>query len=98
MPLKPQHLPGTMAGAFLQHMGVFKGIGYAVLDNTSDTPFYAGNTLIASNPNLILAYTYWTATEAGLEVNNPTDKPIMARLTSPDAIQGNCKVDTEVTI
>ncbi len=96
--VKPERMPGTMAGTFLQHMGIHRGVGYAVLDNASDAPFFAGNTLTASNPDLILAYTYWTATEAGIEVNNPTDKAITAKLTSPAAIQGNCKVDTNVTV
>lgn len=93
-----QRAPQTLSGTFLQHMGVYTGVGYGVLENSKDTTFYAGNTLTATSPDLILAFTYWTDKEAGIEVNNPTDKEIKARITSPDAIKGNVKVDTEVTV
>ncbi len=97
---KPVALPGvTTSGApFLAHIGVSDGTGYAALPNTKDLSFYVGNTLQASNPALNLAYTLWTADAAGIEVNNPTDQPITARLTSPQAIPGKYRVDTTVTV
>ena len=96
---KPAPLPGTTSGEpFVSHIGVFDDVGYAALDNSSDVQFYAGNTLTASDPALELSYTLWTAKEAGIEVNNPTDKEIKARLTSPKAIAGKFRVDTTVTV
>jgi len=95
VPPTPGMLPRT---TFLNHIGVYEGIGYASLDNSGDTPFYVGNILTASNPALILAYTLWTKDAAGIEVNNPTNKPITAHLTSPAAITDYYPVDLTVTV
>jgi hypothetical protein len=95
----PDVFPGTTSGKpFLAHIGVQDGTGYATLDNSSDGTFYAGNTLMASDPALALAYTIWTAKAAGIEVNNPTDKPIKARVWSPKAIPGKFRVETTVEV
>ena len=86
----------TSGPPFLAHIGVYQGIGYAALPNKAEK-FYVGNTLMASNPALTLAYTLWTPTAAGLEVNNPTNKSIKAHLTSAP-IPGKYRVDTTVTV
>jgi hypothetical protein len=92
-------VPGMLSGGtFLNHIGVFDDIGYASLDNSADTAFYAGNTLIASDPRLKLAYMWWTKDEAAIEIHNPTDAPITAKLHSPAAITDRYRVDTSVTV
>ncbi len=97
--VKQAPLPGTTSGPpFLAHIGVEVEFGKAALPNTKDTPFYAGNTLMASNWNLVLAWTLWTATEAGIEVHNPTDEAIKARVWSDKAIPGKFVVDIEVNV
>jgi hypothetical protein len=97
--VKQTPLPGTTSGPpFLAHIGVLGEIGYAALPNTKDTPFYVGNTLMASNEKVVLAWTLWTATEAGIEVHNPTDEAIKARVWSAKAIPGKFVVDIEVTV
>ncbi|MHB9132099.1 MAG: hypothetical protein ACYDBB_13575 [Armatimonadota bacterium] len=96
--LKPKAIDGvTTSLPFLAHIGVCDNIGYAALPNTADVKFYAGNTLIASNPDLVLAFTLWTKKEAGIEVHNPTDKAITARITSAP-IPGKYKVNKTVTV
>jgi len=96
---KPVALPKvtTSGPPFLTHIGVCDHIGYAAIDNTHDAKFYVGNTLMASNQNLVLAYRLWTRDEADIEVNNPTDKAITADLTSAP-IPGRYRVKTKVTV
>ena len=92
-------IPGMQPRAtFLNHIGVYEGIGYASLDNSENTTFFIGNTLTASNSALILAYTQWTKDTAGIEAHNPTNKPITARLTSPAAITDYYPVNVTVTV
>jgi hypothetical protein len=92
-------LPGTASGPpFLAHIGVESKMGFAALPNTKDIPFYVGNTLMASDEKLALAWTLWTPTEAGIEVHNPTDEAIKARVWSAKAIPGKFVVDIEVTV
>ncbi len=87
----------TTAGApFLAHIGICDGAGYAALPN-KDGRFYVGNTLMASDPALVLNYALWTENQAIIEVNNPTDKPITARITSAP-IPGKAKVEATVTV
>ncbi|MBM4037320.1 MAG: hypothetical protein FJ290_02300 [Planctomycetes bacterium] len=97
--VKQTALPGTTSGPpFLANIGVSWEGGFAALPNTKDTPFYVGNTLMASDRGLMLAWTLWTATEAGIEVHNPTFKTIKARVWSAKAIPGKFVVDVEVTV
>ncbi len=91
----PGLLPRT---TFLNHIGVYEGIGYASLDNTADTSFYVGNTLMSSNPAIILAHTIWTRDEAGIEVNNPTNAPVSTHISSPAEITDYCHIDCTVTV
>lgn len=96
---EPVALPGTTSGVpFFNHIGVFEGIGYASLENTEDVPFFVGNTLLATDPALGLAYELWTKDEAAIQVHNPTDHAITAQITSPKAIPGKYQVDTKVTV
>jgi hypothetical protein len=95
---QPKPLPGTQSSTFLSHIGLYEGIAYATLDASADTPFFVGNTLIASDPKLVLSHTLWTAKEAGLEVHNPTDQPIRARITSPRDLPGLYRIDTRVAV
>jgi len=96
--MRPQPLgPITTSGPpFLAHIGVCDGVGYAALPNV-DGDFYVGNTLMASDPALVLNYAAWTSNQAIIEVNNPTDTPITAKLTSAP-IPGKCPVDLTVTV
>jgi len=95
---QPKPLPGTQSSTFLSHIGIFDGVAYATLDASEDTAFFVGNTLTASDPSLVLAHTLWTAKEAGLEVHNPTDHAIAARVTSPRDLKGLYRVDTRVSV
>ncbi|OPZ81296.1 MAG: hypothetical protein BWY76_03075 [bacterium ADurb.Bin429] len=81
--MSPKPLEGltTSGPSFLAHIGVCDGVGYAALPNV-DGKFYVGNTLTASDPALVLNYVLWTQNMAVIEVNNPTDKPITATITS----------------
>jgi hypothetical protein len=93
--------PGTRltnGETVLNYIGIRDGVGYATLDNSADTPFFVGNTLTATHPALKLAFRYWTRTGAGLEVHNPTDQPIQARITSTAAITDRLRVDLPVDV
>jgi hypothetical protein len=95
---KPVSLPGSQTGGYLNHIGVFHGIGYASLPASKNTSFFVGNTLTATDPALNLSFTLWDADRAGIEVNNPTDHPITAHIMSAAAITGKFHVDTTMTV
>jgi|GEM_PF-1387577 len=97
-PISPPRLPGTDTGPYLRHIGIEGGIAYAALEAQGDVKFFVGNTLVSENEQLHMAYALWTATEAIIEINNPTDQNIATRVTSPDALPGKYKVDTRVNI
>lgn len=95
---KPQTMGNltTSGPPFMAHIGVCDGVGYAALPNVNGA-FFVGNTITASDPALVLNYALWTKDQAVIEVNNPTDKPITARLLSAP-IPGKAKVDQSVTV
>ncbi len=93
---KPLGAMTTSGAPFMAHIGVCDGVGYAALPNVSGK-FYVGHTLTAGNPALALNYALWTKTQAIIEVNNLTDAPITAKLTSAP-IPGKLKVNKTVTV
>ena len=68
-------------------------------------PFYFGNALIASDPNLRLAFaSKWTRlddeekTPVVIEAHNPTDKPITATVRTPKAVADRVQISEKVTV
>jgi hypothetical protein len=95
---EPTTVDGTQTGGFLQQIGVHEDTGYAVLDNKADAEFFVGNTLTATDTNLVLAFLFWDAQGAGVETHNPTDAEIRARVSSARAVKGKFAVETEVVV
>ena len=77
----------------IQSFGVFEGEALGRLDVTKDCDFYFGNLLTASAPELRLAFVSdWTQEGATIEVHNPTDRPMRARIRSTKAIRGRRRI------
>jgi hypothetical protein len=88
----------TADGNITQY-GFLDGVGMGRLDVTKDTRFYFGSLLVASDPNLNLAFaSEWTKQGATIEVNNPTEKAIVATVRSAVAIQDRKAIDRKLTV
>jgi len=80
------------------HVETHEGDGYASLPNDADTAFFIGNTLTATNADLVLSYILWTHNRAEILVHNPTTHPITAQIASPKEIPGKYRVNMQVTV
>ena len=88
----------TADGNITQY-GFLDGVGMGRLDVTKDTRFYFGSLLVASDPNLNLAFaSEWTQQGATIEVNNPTEKAIVATVRSAAAIQDRKAIERKLTV
>jgi hypothetical protein len=70
----------------LAYAGVFEGRMWPRLDTSVAGSFYAGNLLIADNPDLVLEFVKWTRDTIKIEVHNPTDDAIAATISTPKEI------------
>lgn len=82
----------------LDYFGVFGGKGLARLDVTKPDRFFAGNIITASDPRLRLSVIRWEKDRIIVEANNPTDKGITARLSTPREITTRFHLEAEVLI
>jgi hypothetical protein len=87
-------------GLRTQDFAFLDGVGMGFVDVTKSGEFYFGNTLLATDKNLNLAFAApWTKDYVKVEVNNPTDKPVTATITAPKAIEaGRIHIEKEVTV
>ncbi|MHB9024722.1 MAG: hypothetical protein ACYC7E_11205 [Armatimonadota bacterium] len=83
---------------FTDQFGFIDGVGMTTLDVSRPTRFFAGNLISAENPNLFLSIEKWTKVGITVEVHNPTDKAITARLATPGEITGLYMLDMTVAI
>jgi len=83
----------------INQYAIFEKIARGKIDVTQKGPFYFGNLIIASNPNIKLAFASpWTEKQAIIEVNNPTNKEISCEISTPKAITGKIKIEKKVII
>jgi len=96
----PRWVGGLWAGdGTIEQFGFIDGALWGTMMVDQSGPFYFGNLLIASDPNLNLAFAAeWTKDAAVVEVNNPTDKEITATITTPGAIADRKAVNEKVTV
>lgn len=70
-----------------------------IVTGPDPVPFYFGNFLTSDNRDLNLSFAGpWTGKEAVIEVNNPTDGAIEARVRTPRAITDRLVVDAIVHV
>lgn len=82
----------------IRHVGVFEGKCWPAIDTGKAGPFIAGNLITADQPELFVSVIQWTAARLQLEVHNPTDGPLTARLRTPLEIPGHLPLDRTITI
>jgi hypothetical protein len=89
----------TSEGDSVEPYGFLDGVALGLMPVNRDTDFYFGNLLTANNPDLHLAFgAEWTATNATVEVNNPTDRNITATVQTAPAIRSRKAFQREVTV
>jgi hypothetical protein len=85
--------------AQIQQYGIFEKMARGKLDITQKGPFYFGNLVTASNPDIKIAFAAaWTDTHARLDVHNPTNHPITCEIRSPQAISTKIRITKKVTL
>jgi hypothetical protein len=82
----------------LQHFGVFEGKGIARLDVTKGGRFYAGNVIMAGDPEIRLSILRWDENGIAIEANNPTDSDIETLIETPPEILGRYRLCKRVKI
>lgn len=82
----------------LDSFGVFEGKGLARLDGTKGGKFYAGNVIVADNPNLRLTILRWDAKGIAVEANNPTEVDVEAIIETPQDIVGRYRLRETVKV
>ena len=85
-------------GGEVAFTGVFEQTAWPRLDVAKPGNFYAGNLLIADNPDLVLEVVRWTKDMIKVEVHNPTDKTIEATVTTPAEIANYKSLQQKVTV
>ncbi len=85
-------------GGAVAYTGVFEQTAWPRLDVSKAGKFYAGNLLIADNPDLVLEFVRWTKDAIKVEVRNPTDKPIEATISTPAEITNYQALKRDVTV
>ena len=83
----------------IEDFGILDGVALGTMLVDKDTDFYFGNLLTATSPDLNLAFcSAWTEYGTRIEVNNPTDNPISATVSTPPAITDRVAINQKVTI
>ena len=89
----------TSVSNSVEPYGFLDGVALGLMRVDRDADFYFGNLLTASDTNLNLAFgAEWTATNAIVEVNNPTARNISATVQSAAAIKGRKAVKERVNV
>jgi len=82
----------------LVYCGVFEGRCWARLDVTEGGRFYAGNILIADNPELRLAIIQWTADGITIEADNPTNEMLQTTVQTPAEITDRYHLNESISV
>ncbi len=83
----------------IRQFNFLEGQAAGQISVTENQDFYFGNLLLAGDDHLKLAFTHpWTATAVGIEVQNPTDKPIETDVGTAPAIPDRLPVKAHVTV
>lgn len=82
----------------LEHFGVFEGIGIARLDITKGGKFFAGNIIIADNPELRLSILQWDKNSIFVEAHNPTESEIEATVETPSEITDRYHLQAKIKV
>jgi hypothetical protein len=82
----------------LQHFGVFEGQGIARLDVTKGGKFYAGNIIMADNPEIRLSVLRWDEKGITVEANNPMETDVETLIETPQEIAGKYRLSERVKI
>ncbi len=85
-------------GERIDYTGTFEDTTWPLLDVGKAGRFYAGNLLLADNPHLILDIVKWTRDSIKIEVNNPTENPIEATISTPQEITDYRTLQRKVTV
>lgn len=85
-------------GGAVVFTGVFEATAWPLLDVSQKGRFYAGNLLVADNPDLVLAIVKWTKDAITIDAHNPTDAPVTATVSTPAEITGLKAFQRKVTI
>jgi hypothetical protein len=78
--------------------GVFESTAWPRLDVSQKGKFYAGNLLVADNPDLVLAVVRWNKDAIKIDAHNPTATSITATISTPVEISGYKSFKKKVTI
>lgn len=82
----------------LENFGIFEGKGIARLDVTKGGKFYAGNIIIADNPELRLSILRWDKRSIVVEANNPTEEDIESLVETPSEIAGKFQLRAKIKV
>ena len=83
---------------FTDQFGFLDGVGLTTLDVLWDASFYAGNLVLADQPDVSLNIEDWTADRIVVEAHNPTDAPLTVTLRTPAEITGLRRLEQRVTV
>jgi hypothetical protein len=78
--------------------GVFESTAWPRLDVSRKGHFYAGNLLLADQPDLVLAIVRWTRDAIRIDAHNPTDAALTATISTPPEVKGYAAFRREVTV
>ncbi len=97
--LNPHWIAGLWReGGQIAYTGVFEQTAWPHLDVSKPGKFYAGNLLIADNPDLVLEIVLWNQQRISFEAHNPTDRAITATISTPAEITNYKPLHRTVTV
>lgn len=85
-------------GKGIEYFGVFEGQGITKIDIKEGGKFYAGNLIIADNPDLRLSILSWKENEITIEANNPTEKNIETIIETPEEIVDKYRLKKTISV
>jgi hypothetical protein len=80
------------------YFGVLEGMAMARLDVTRKGPFYAGNVLMAGEPQVRLSIVQWDGKGIRFEAHNPTTADIGTVVETPEGLAGKYRLKETVAI